>query len=56
MTDDDRTQLDVIIELLRGLDLHSKGIRRHVSTVADFTDHTLREILATVKEIRSRSE
>jgi hypothetical protein len=52
---DDRSKLDQLIVLLQGFKLETKGIRQHVSTVADLTEQTLKEAVRTLQEIRDRN-
>jgi hypothetical protein len=51
VNDTDRKKIEQVIQLLEGFKLETKGIRRHVSTVADLTEDTLKDILKTVQDI-----
>lgn len=52
MKDEDSKKLDQIIHLLQGLALEGKGIRTHVSSVADLYETVLKEVKYLLMEIR----
>jgi hypothetical protein len=54
VTEEDRKKLDMILELLQGLTLENKGIRRHVSTAQDLNEGALKDVTRMVREIRNR--
>lgn len=54
MNDDDRKKLDQILEILQGLALENKGIRRHISSAQDLHESALKDVTRLVREIRNR--
>jgi hypothetical protein len=54
MNEDDRKKLDEILNLLQGLSLENKGIRRHISTASDLHEDVLKDVTRMVREIRNR--
>jgi hypothetical protein len=52
VNDEDRRKLDQLIHLLQGFKLETRGIRQHVSTVADLTEQTIKECLRVLQAIR----
>lgn len=54
LNDDDRKRLAEALEILRGLNLEAKGMRRHVASAADLHELALRDVKRLLIEIRDR--
>jgi hypothetical protein len=58
VTDEDRAEiknlLRQLVDLLKGFKLETRGIRQHVSTVADLSEQTFKDCLRTLQKIDSK--